>query len=82
MPETLLLIGGVLTLFVVVYFVARNEIVRRRLTCPRSGRIADVEVKRRFEKDKDLHVKSCDQLEDPENVTCEEECIHRETTRT
>lgn len=71
----LLLIGGVVALSLIVFFVARNEIVRRRLTCPRKGQIADVEVKRRFSTGKELRVKSCTLLDEPTHVDCEQECI-------
>ena len=74
--DALWLIGGVAALFVVIFFVARNEIVKRRLTCPRTGEGADVLVKQRFEGDgKPVRVKACSLLDDPTEVDCEQDCI-------
>ena len=73
--EVPLLLVGVLALFALVFFVARNEIVRRRLKCPRSGEIAELWVKRRFEGRRPLRVKSCDLLDDPTHVDCDQDCI-------
>ena len=72
---TWLLIGGVVALGSIVFFVARNEIVKKRLTCPRTGEEAEVCVQRRFEGRKDLRVKSCNLLDDPQTVDCEQACI-------
>ena len=72
----ILLAVAVLALFTVIYFVARNERVRRRVLCPRSGEDAEVEMVQRFEGDKKpVSIKSCDQLPDPENVDCDQDCI-------
>ncbi|MHC4549243.1 MAG: hypothetical protein ACYTEZ_10750 [Planctomycetota bacterium] len=78
--EALLLVGAVLLVFAAVYFVARNEIVKRRLTCPRSGSTAEVEVLRRFEgRQKPVRVKSCSLFEDPKQVECEQDCLEAES---
>jgi len=76
--ETWLLIVGIVALGSIVFFVARNEIVKKRLACPRTGEEAEVEVKRRFEGRKDLRVKSCSLLDDPTEVDCEQACIKEE----
>ena len=75
MDNVPLVIGGVLALFAVVFFTARNEIVKQRLKCPRSGEVADMLVKRRFETQRPLRVKSCNLLEDPTHVDCGQDCI-------
>jgi hypothetical protein len=42
------LAGAVVLLLAIIYLAARNEVVRRKIVCPRSGTVAD--VARRFEK--------------------------------
>jgi hypothetical protein len=80
--EVPLLIAGVLVLFAAVFFVARNEVVKRRLKCPRTGEDADVWVKRRVEgARKPLRIKSCSLLDDPTHVDCGQDCIKEERRR-
>jgi hypothetical protein len=70
------LLGAVLVLFGVVYLIARNEVVRRKLVCPRTGRVADVEFVRRFEDpEHGVRVKACSLFADPRHVTCSGECL-------
>jgi len=74
----LLLIGGVLLVFVVVFFVARNQVVKRRLTCPNKHAEADVEILERHDSGEPVHVKSCSLLDEPTRVDCPEDCIKTE----
>ena len=76
--ELILVIAGVIVLGALVFFAARNEIVKRRLACPHKGEDAEVEVKRRFEGGKPVRVESCTLLDDPTHVTCDEACIKHE----
>jgi hypothetical protein len=70
------LAGAVLLLFGIVYLAARNEVVRRKLVCPRTGGVADVEVVRRFEKpERAVRVRSCSRFADPRRVECAGECV-------
>jgi len=68
--------GAVLLLFAIIYLVARNEIVRRRIVCPRLGSVAEVEVVRRFETPAhEIRVRSCSLFADPHHVECEGDCL-------
>jgi hypothetical protein len=72
------LAGAVVLLFAIVYLAARNEVVRKKLVCPRSGAVADVDVVRRFEKpEREVRVKSCSRFADPRRVECAGECLER-----
>jgi hypothetical protein len=63
-------------IFVVVMIVGRNEIVKRRLTCPHKGTPADIEVLRRsLSPGTILRAKSCSLLPDPNKVDCGQECL-------
>jgi hypothetical protein len=75
--EAWLLIGAVLVVFFALYLVVRNEIVRRRLVCPRTGATAEVELVRRSEgRHKPVRVLSCSLFADPRQVDCGQDCIH------
>ena len=74
--STLLVVGAILLLFCAVYFTARNETVKRSLTCPRSGAVAEVEILQRYEgREKPLKVKSCSLFEDPKRIDCDQDCL-------
>lgn len=76
--DSLPLVGAVLLLFAVVYLAARNEVVRKRFVCPRSGAVADVDVVRRSETpEREVRVRSCSLFADPRCVTCSGECLRR-----
>lgn len=76
--DVILLLGGVLALFAIIYLMARNEVVKRRLVCPRTGAVADVEVVRRAERpQKEVRVRSCSLFADPRRVECSGECLAR-----
>ena len=63
-------------IFVVGLFLGRNELRKRKLSCPRKREMADVDVIQRYDRpDKPVRVKSCDLLDDPNTVDCEEECL-------
>jgi hypothetical protein len=76
-PDAALLIGGVLFLFALVDFLARNRIVHRRLTCPLRGEVASVDVLEAHDSGKALVVKSCSLLDDPNVVDCPQACIRQ-----
>lgn len=71
----LLLIGAILVAFCAVYFVARNERIRRRVLCPRRHQLADIEVVRRFESKKPVRVRTCTLFDDPTRVNCPQDCL-------
>jgi len=74
--EIVYVAGAVLLLFALVYFVVRNEIVRRRLVCPRTGGVAEVEIVRRYEyPGREIRVRSCSLFADPRRVECEGDCL-------
>ena len=75
--EALIVVACVVGLFVAIYFVARNVILRRRLQCPYSGEPADVQVLHRGEHGdgEALGVKSCSLLPDPDVVGCDQACL-------
>lgn len=76
--DSLYLVGAVLLLFAAVYLAARNEVVRKKLVCPRSGAVADVDVVRRSEKpEREIRVRSCSLFADPRRVECSGDCLKR-----
>ena len=75
--EAWLLIAAVSVVFLALYLVVRNEIVRRRLVCPKTGATADVELVRRSEgRHKSVRIRSCSLFADPRRVECEQECMN------
>ena len=63
--------------FLVLYFVMRNERVRRLLSCPVKHETAEVELVQRYQKpDQPVRVTRCSLLEDPTKVDCGQACIH------
>ena len=74
--EAWLVIGAVLVVFLALYLVVRNEVVRRRLDCPRSGSSAEVELVRRSDGDhKPVRIRTCSEFADPKRVECEQDCL-------
>jgi hypothetical protein len=71
----MVLIGAIVLAFCAVYFVARNERVRRRVFCPQRQKLADIEVVRRYETQKPVHVRACTLFDDPRAVDCAEDCL-------
>lgn len=56
--------------------ITRNELAKRRLTCPHKGEPAEVEVQRRHFLPTDrVRIKSCDLLPDSEEVDCDQACV-------
>ena len=69
----------IILIFSVAIFLGRNELVKRKLICPRKGIIADVGVVQRFQKpDKPVRVKHCNLLNDPKRVDCGQECLKQD----
>ncbi|MHC4974177.1 MAG: hypothetical protein ACYTG3_17800 [Planctomycetota bacterium] len=67
---------GVLVLFGLLYFIVRNEIVLRKVTCPRNGAVAEVEIVRRSDgRQQPLRVRSCSLFEEPRRLTCSQDCL-------
>jgi hypothetical protein len=63
--------------FLALYFVMRNERVRRVLTCPVKHEVAEVELVQRYQKpEKPVRVTRCSLLADPSKVDCGQDCIH------
>jgi hypothetical protein len=63
--------------FLALYFVMRNERVRRVLTCPVKHEVAEVELVQRYqEPEKPVRVTRCSLLADPTRVDCGQDCIH------
>jgi hypothetical protein len=63
-------------LFLVALVLGRNEIVQRKLACPRAGSTAEVELLRRsLRPGKIVGVRSCSLLADPRKITCGRECL-------
>lgn len=78
LTEVLLLVVGVLVLFGLLYVILRNEIVWRKVTCPRSGASAEVEVVRRSDGlQRPLRIRSCSLFDEPRRLTCEQDCLSR-----
>jgi hypothetical protein len=76
--EVLLLVVGVLVLFGLLYLVLRHEIVWRKVTCPRRGVDAEVEVVRRADgRQQPLRIRSCSLFDEPRRLTCEQDCLSR-----
>jgi len=76
--EVLLLVVGVLLLFGLLYFTLRFETVRRKVTCPRSGAAADVEVVRRSDgRQQPMRIRSCSLFDEPTRLECEQDCLSR-----
>jgi hypothetical protein len=76
--QGLLVLAFLAVFFAAVYPLGRNEVVRRRLRCPRSGVEADVEVVRRYGRpQKPVRVRSCSELADPHHVDCGQACLRQ-----
>ena len=57
-------------------YFGRNETVHGRLTCPRTGSVADVEVVQRYaQPDEPVRVKACSLLPRPTHVDCGQDCL-------
>jgi hypothetical protein len=68
---------AVTAVFLAVFFLLRNERVRRLIACPIKHETAEIEVIQRYQKpDKLVRVKSCSLLADPNKVDCGQVCIH------
>jgi len=62
--------------FLAAMIVGRNEIVKRRLTCPRNGLPAEVDLVRRSLRPRHLvRIESCSLLPDPRKVDCGQDCL-------
>lgn len=73
-------IAAILIVFTAVYFLVRNAVVKRRLSCPHKGREMDLEVLHRgfSGEGKPLDVESCSAFADPRKVECDKACIKKE----
>ncbi len=73
---TLFVLIPITALFVVAMIVGRNELVKRKLACPRKGMMADVDVARRyFNPTKLMRIMRCSLLTNPKKIDCEQECL-------
>ncbi len=73
-----LVIVPIAVVFGVCMILGRNELVKRRLVCPGTGTVAEVDVVQRYRKRRPVRVKSCDHLSDPKVVDCGQECLRHE----
>ena len=71
----LLLLAGLAVFFTTVLALGRNELVKRRLVCPRTGEEAKVDVVRRYEASDPVRVHTCDLLPNPKKVDCDQRCL-------
>ena len=63
--------------FAALYFLGRNETVRRVLTCPLRKISAEIQIVQRYQRpDKPVRVKTCSLFADPRRVDCSQACIH------
>ena len=63
-------------IFVVAMVIGRNELVKRKLDCPRKKKTAEVELLRRsLWPSKLVRVKRCSLLEAPTKINCDQECL-------
>ena len=73
---TLFVLVPITAIFVVAMIVGRNELVKRKLACPRNGMTADVDVVRRyFSPPRLMDIKRCSLLANPKKIDCEQECL-------
>jgi hypothetical protein len=62
--------------FAVALLLTRNEVMKRRLRCPRDGRDAKVGVVLRWgDPKRTVGVRSCDLLPNPRKVDCDQACL-------
>lgn len=62
--------------FLAAMIIGRNELVKRRLVCPRTGSTAEVELLRRsLLPSKLVGIKSCSLLPDPKKIDCGQHCL-------
>ena len=78
--ETLFAVIGVLAVFTGVYFLVRNVVVRKRLTCPEKHIDVDVKLVRQGFSGEGpaVKVKSCSAFDNPRKVDCDQECLKEE----
>lgn len=74
----LLAVACIVALFAILSYFVRQALVRRKLVCPRSNQEVEIAVLcRGFSGEgKALEVKSCSAFENPQEVSCKQECIH------
>jgi hypothetical protein len=64
--------------FAVSMLLARNELVRRALTCPLKHAEAEVDVVQRYDEPaKPIRVRACSLLPDSKRIACPQTCIHQ-----
>jgi len=81
-PLLLVAIAAIGAVALLVYFLVRNAIVRRRTVCPRRGVSCEIEVLQRgfCGEGKPLRVESCTLFANPRRIECEEECLRISST--
>lgn len=63
-------------IFVAAFIIGRNELIKRRLTCPRTGTTASVDVLQRYDKpDKPVNVSFCSLLPGRNSPDCDKGCL-------
>ena len=80
LTELLLVLLAATVLCLAATFLGRNEVVRRKLRCPRTNTIANVDVVRGYCKPTEsVRVKSCTLLPNPAKVDCDQRCLKHAT---
>lgn len=75
--EALVTVAAILATFFAVYFLVRNDVVRRSVSCPLKGAQVDLEVLHRgFRGEgRPLRAKSCSAFGNPRKIECRQECL-------
>ena len=63
--------------FALVYWLGRNELVKRHVACPRDRTSAEIDVVQRYARaDKPVRITRCSRLPNPDKVDCGQECLY------
>lgn len=73
----LVVLAALTVLFTSLMLLGRNQLVRRRLRCPRDGDEAQVDVVERYTGSDPVRVRSCDHLANPKRVDCDQGCLEQ-----
>ena len=70
-------LAGITAFFVLVYFLVRNAVMKRKIVCPESGKTVEVEFLRKgFHGDgPPLRVVGCSAFPNPRKLDCKQECL-------
>jgi hypothetical protein len=70
-------LAGITAFFVLVYFLVRNAVVKKKLVCPVRGNTVEVEFLRQgfHGEGPPLRVVSCSAFPNPRKLECKQECL-------